>query len=91
MTPQRPPFQIMWNPGHNPEFGKPLAELKLPRGNWEFNALFRDCITALKWGLNDPRDFWAKPKDIQALMVATVEAEMEMQSWEEIDSSRRIK
>lgn len=83
MTRRRHPFQIAWNPEHKPDTGTPLEKLTLPRGNWEFGSVYRDTLVARKWGLHDPEEFWKKSKRLQAIMIASVEAEMEMEAWEE--------
>jgi hypothetical protein len=65
-----------------------LTDLPKALGPWEFNNVFRDVRVAYKWGLEDPQKFWEKPEKLQALMIAYIEAEDAMQSYEQINSKQ---
>ena len=80
---------MKWNPSHQPNEGTEIAKLPIRKGSWEYSPIFEEVRTAKAWGLTISQ-FWELPDEEQAMMIACIQTEGQMETWEDQVQAKKI-
>ena len=69
--------------------GRPLEDLEIKKGGWEYTTTFNEVDVANAWGLL-PFQFWALSEAQKAVMVEYVSSKSRMTAWEDQESSKKL-